>query len=238
MHIHAPLDHIAFDNAWRTRSPIDKLVFGGGLLLLASLLPAKPWSVAIFAAAATAALAGARIQVRSWLRFLAPQIGFLSAALLPLLWAGSWERAATAWMRGAAAAACMTLLAMTTPVPDLLLAARRARVPAVLIELAFLVYRLIASIWELLERLRLGLDIRLRGGRPSLRLAALSAGNLLARTIRTARRVERGASLRGLDGFPMMAPRAETSRAFLVSAVALHASLLAAAIYFRSRFPW
>jgi cobalt/nickel transport system permease protein len=132
----------------------------------------------------------------------------------------------------------MTLLAMTTPVPDLLLAARRARVPAVLVELAFLVYRLIASIWELLERLRLGLDLRLRGGKPSLRAATLSAGNLLTRGIQTARRVERGASLRGLDGFPMLTPRAETSWTFLFAAVALHGSLLAAAILLRSRFPW
>ncbi|MBS1823759.1 MAG: hypothetical protein JST93_00430 [Acidobacteria bacterium] len=238
MHIHAPLDHIAFENAWRTRSPFDKLIFGGGLLLLASLLPAMPWSIAVFTASATAALAAARLPLRAWLRFLAPQVGFLSAAILPLLWAGSWEHAATVWMRGAAAASCMTLLAMTTPVPDLLLAARRAHVPAVLIELSFLVYRLIASIWELLERLRLGLELRLRGGPPSLQVAALSAGNLLARGIHTARRVERGAALRGLDGFPMLAPRAETSRAFLVSALALHASLLAAAICFRSRFPW
>lgn len=238
MHVHAPLDHIAFSNAWRTRSPIDKLIFGGGLLLLASVLPALPWSVAIFAAAATAALAGARIPVRAWVRFLAPQIGFLSAAVLPLLWGESWERAATVWIRGAAAAACMTLLAMTTPVPDLLLASRRAGAPEVLVELAFLVYRLIASIWELFERLRLGLDLRLRGGKPSLRAAALSAGNLLTRSLQTARRVERGASLRGLDGFPMMAPRAETSRRFRMGAVSLQCSLLAGAIWLRSSFPW
>ncbi|MBM3736140.1 MAG: hypothetical protein FJW39_10170 [Acidobacteria bacterium] len=238
MHVHAPLDHIAFSNAWRTRSPIDKMIFGGGLLLLASVLPALPWSAAIFAAAATAALAGARIPVRAWGWFLAPQIGFLSAAVLPLILGAGWERAAAVWMRGAAAAACMTLLAMTTPAPDLLLAARRARVPAVLVELAFLVYRLIASIWVLFERLRLGLDLRLRGGKPSLRAATLSASNLLTRSIQTARRVERGASLRGLDGFPMLTPRAETSRMFLVSAVALQGSLLAAAILFRSRFPW
>jgi len=238
MHVHAPLDHIAFSNAWRTRSPIDKMTFGGGLLLLASVLPAMPWSAAIFAAAATATLAGARIPVRAWGRFLAPQIGFLSAAALPLILGAGWERAAAVWMRGVAAAACMTLLAMTTPVPDLLLAARRARVPAVLVELAFLVYRLIVSIWELFERLRLGLDLRLRGGKPSLHAASLSAGNLLTRSIQKARRVERGASLRGLEGFPMLTPRARTSRAFLVSAVALQASLLAAAILFRSRFPW
>ncbi|MBM3785394.1 MAG: hypothetical protein FJW30_13590 [Acidobacteria bacterium] len=238
MHVHAPLDHIAFSNAWRTQSPLDKLIFGGGLLLLASVLPALPWSAVIFAVAAAASLGGARIPVRAWVRFLAPQIGFLSAAVLPVILGAGWKSAAVVWMRGVAAAACMTFLALTTPAPDLLLAAQRARVPAVMVELAFLVYRLIASIWELFERLRFGLDLRLRGGKPSLRAATLSAGNLLTRSIQTARRVERGASLRGLDGFPMFTPRAETSRMFLVSAMVLHGSLLAAALFFRSRFPW
>lgn len=179
MHVHAPLDHIAFSNDWRARSPSEKLVFGGGLLLHASWLPAMPWSVVILLIAATAALAGARIPVRAWLRFLAPQIAFLSAAVLPLVLGEGWPRAAAVWMRGAAGASCMTLLALTTPVPDPLLAARRARVPAVLIEMAFLVYRLISAIWELFDRLRLGLDLRLRGGRPTLHAVTLSAGNLL-----------------------------------------------------------
>lgn len=119
MHVHAPLDHIAFSNAWRRRSPLEKLVFGGGLLLHASVLPALPWSAAIFAVAATAALAGAGIPVRAWLRFLAPQVGFLSAAVLPLVIGAGRERAVEVWFRGLAAAACMTLLALTTPVPDL-----------------------------------------------------------------------------------------------------------------------
>lgn len=238
MHVHAPLDHIAFSSAWRSRSPVDKLVLGGGLLLLASLLPALPWSLAIFAIAATAALAGARIPVRAWLRFLGPQLAFLSAAVLPIVFGEGWPCAASVWLRGLAGASCMTLLAMTTPVPDLLLAARRAHVPGVLVEMAFLVYRLIASIWELFARLRLGLDLRLRGGKPSWHAATLSAGNLLTRALQTARRLERGASLRGLEGFPLLAPRCETSRLFLVASVALQLVLLAAAILLRSRYPW
>lgn len=197
-----------------------------------------PWSVVIFLIAATAALAGARIPVRAWLRFLAPQIAFLSAAVLPLVLGEGWPRAAAVWMRGVAGASCMTLLALTTPVPDLLLAARRATVPAVLIEMAFLVYRLISSIWELFERLRLGLDLRLRGGRPTLHAVTLSAGNLLARSLHTARRIERGASLRGLDGFPLLTPRCQTSPVFLAGAVALHLLLLAGAVLFRRRYSW
>lgn len=238
MHVHPPLDHIAFSNAWRTRSPLEKLVLGGGLLLHASLLPAMPWSIVIFLAAAMAALAGARIPVRAWLRFLAPQIAFLSAAVLPLLLGEGWQRAAFVWMRGAAAASCMTLLALTTPVADLFLAAHRAKVPSVLIELAFLTYRLVTSIWELLARLRLGLDLRLRGTKPALRAATLSAGNLLVRGLQKSRRLERGASLRALDGFPLLAPRNETSWTFLVLAVGLQFGLLTAALFFRSRFPW
>ena len=130
------------------------------------------------------------------------------------------------------------MLALPTPVPDFLLAARRARVPAVLVEMAYLVYRLIASIWELFERLRLGLHLRLRGRKPSLRVVTLSAGNLLARSLQTARRLERGASLRGLDGFPMLAPRGETSLPFLLSAVALQLLLPGAAILLRGWRAW
>jgi len=246
MHIHAPLDHVVFFSAWRGRSATEKLVFGGGLLLHASVLPALPWSIAVFGIAATAALAGARIQLRAWIRFMAPQVAFVSAAVLPLvftIWPLGWSETGFAeagrlWIRGVAAASCMTLLGLTTPVPDLLLAARRAHVPAVLIEMAFLVYRLIASIYELFSRLRLGLDLRLKGNRLRLSAASLSAGNLLNRSIAASRRLERGAAIRGIDGYKLLPPRTETSRRFVAFALLLQALLLACAVALRSRFPW
>jgi len=246
VHIHAPLDHLVFANAWRERDPLEKLMLGGGLLLQACLLPVLPWALVVFGIAGGLTVGGARIPLRAWLRFLGPQAAFVSAAVLPLLvtlWPLGWntagmERAGLVWVRGMACAAAMTLLSLTTPIPDLLLASRRAGAPAVLVEMAFLVYRLIASLHELVERLRLGLTLRL-GGRPlRLEAASLSAGNLLVRGLQTARRVERGAALRGVEGFLLLRPRSLPSPRFVALTVALHVALAGAAVLLRSRFPW
>jgi cobalt/nickel transport system permease protein len=246
MHVHEPLDRIMFSNAWRFRSPLEKLVLGGGLLLHASVLPALPWSVVIFLIAAAAALVGAQIPVRAWLRFLTPQIAFITVAVLPLLFTlhplglreAEASRAVTVWLRGTSAAACLTLLSLTTPAPDLVFAARRLRVPASLVELAFLTYRLIASLHQLLGRTRLGLDVRLRGNRVRLSTVSLSAGNLLVRSLQTAQRLERGVSLRGVDGLQLLPARTQTSPSFLTGAIALQAALLGAAWTLRGVFPW
>lgn len=238
MHVHAPLDHLVFSNAWRHRCATEKLLLGGGLLLEASILPVQPWSPAIFMIAASAALYGARIPFRSWLRFLAPQAAFLAAACLPFLFtlspfgwqAGGVEKATQVLLRGLAAASCLTLLSLTTPIPDLLQAGRGLRVPAPLIELAFLVYRLLCSCYELLGRLRLGLDLRLNGRPLRLDAVSLSAGNLLVRSLETAKRLERGASIRGLEGYRLLTPRRKRSPRFMALTIAMHAGLLGGAI--------
>lgn len=246
MHVHAPLGHLAYSNRWRERSPGEKLALGGGLLLLASLLPAWPWSGVILATSAVAALAGARVPVRAWCRFLAPQAVFLTAAVAPLVFTVSplgWHgegagRAAGLWLRGLACASCLSLLSLTTPAPDLLAALGRAKAPGALVELAFLVYRLALSSLTLLGRLRLGLDLRLSGERLTVKAASHSAGNLLVRGIDGARRLERGAAIRGVEGFHLLPPRTRRSAAFLAMAVGLELSLLLGAVLLRSRFPW
>ncbi|MBL8211839.1 MAG: hypothetical protein JNK87_14070 [Bryobacterales bacterium] len=238
MHIHEPLDRLVFSNAWRMKTPLDKLLLGGGLLLHASLLPPLPWAAVIFAIAAAAALGGARIPWRAWLRFLMPQMAFVAAAVLPVWWAnGPWVAVGLA-LRAAAGAASLTLLSLTTPVPDLLQAARRAHVPAALVEVAFLAYRLIASVYELLGRLRLGLHLRLRGNKLRLTAVSISAGNLLVRSLRTAQRLEQGAALRGLGGYPLLAPRTHRSLPFRAGVVATQGALLASAWLLRGMFPW
>lgn len=246
MHVHAPIGHLAYSNRWRERSPEEKLTLGGGLLLLASLLPALPWSLIIFLISATAALAGARIPGRAWLRFLAPQAIFFTAAVAPLVFTVSpfgWyadgvPRAAGLWLRGLACASCLSLLSLTTPVPDLLAVLGRAKAPAALVELAFLVYRLAVSSFALLDRLRLGLDLRLAGERLTVAAASHSAGNLLVRGIDSARRLERGAALRGVEGFLLLPPETRRSTPFLAAAIGLEVALLLGAVLMRSRFPW
>jgi len=43
--MHQLLDCCAYDNRWSRRHPLEKLVFGGGMLLLAVLLPLpEVWS--------------------------------------------------------------------------------------------------------------------------------------------------------------------------------------------------
>lgn len=246
MHSRKPLDHLVFSNGWRSRSPLEKLVFAGGLLLSTTSIPAWPWALAIFAISSAAAWWSAAIPLRAWARFLAPQLAFVSFAAFPLLFtltpmqwteAGA-ERAAAVWLRGLAAASSLTLLSLTTPVPDLLLVARQAKAPPLLVESAFLIYRLLTSLYDLLERLTTGLHLRLCGTKLRLPAASLSAGNLLVRGFTLARRIERGAAVRGLEGYHLLPPQTRTSARFLAGALAIELVLWISAVLLRSRFPW
>jgi len=203
MHSHAPLEHLVFHNRWRKHSASTKTAAGGTLLLLACVLPVGLWLGAILLVAAALVLIGARIPVRAWLLFLAPQTGFLLAAVLPIAITDQMG-AAEILLRGLAAASSAAVISLTTPVPEVLAVLRKWHVPATLIELAFLVYRMASSTLAMLEGTLLGHRVRSTGQRMPLDLMASSAGLLLARTLRLGQRLEHGADVRGIEGLPLL----------------------------------
>ena len=57
IHLHPHLSDIAFTNAWRHRNPWEKVLFGGGLLLVTFFVPPFPWCIAIALVVTIAAVA-------------------------------------------------------------------------------------------------------------------------------------------------------------------------------------
>ena len=84
-HFHPHLSDIAFTNHWRHRNPWEKVLFGGGFLLLALLLPPFPGAIVIALIVSLAAVAGARIPLGSWLAVLSIPVSFAMLTALGIL---------------------------------------------------------------------------------------------------------------------------------------------------------
>lgn len=239
------IDAIAHGNTWSGRHTGEKVLLGGGLLLLSLILPPWPGAVLIVCAVVLAAVLGAGIPLHDLLRVLALPLAFLlsGAAMLALsldiggatpgvhLSREGLERAAAVSLRALAATSATMLIVLTTPLPALIHLSRRLRLPEPLIDLAFLTYRFtgltlaMAASGRQAQRSRLG-----DGGlMTSLRSTGLLAAALLPRTLARAQRLQAGLNARGYDGtLHTLAPAQALSLPFVVGAGALCAAIVAA----------
>ncbi len=124
----------------------------------------------------------------------------------------------------------MLLLATTTPMSDLLPALRGLRVPAAVVEVAAVTYRLLFVLLASLRTVReaqtarLGYSTPARGWRSSGALAAA----VLTRSWDRARRMQEGLAGRGMEtGLRMLPEVLPSSRAFLAASVAGLAAIVA-----------
>lgn len=241
------IDVIAHCNAWSGRHPGEKVLLGGGLLLLSLILPPWPGAVLIIAAVSAAALLGARIPLFAFLRVLALPLAFLlsGGAVLALslsldpggggpavrITSESLQNAAAVSLRALAATSATMLIVLTTPLPALIHLARRLRLPEPLIELAFLIYRFtgltiaLAAAGRRAQRNRLG-D---RDFKTSLRSTGVLAAGLLPRTLARAERLQAGLAARGYDGsLRTLAPDWRMSCLFVTATLVLAAGIVLA----------
>ncbi|MBK7540744.1 MAG: cobalt ECF transporter T component CbiQ [Candidatus Competibacteraceae bacterium] len=209
------IDHHAWTNRWRDRHPAEKLIPALGLLGVVLVLPPLAAAPLALAVAVVATVFGAGVPLRALLGIMAAPALFLLAGA-PFL-AVSLEfaegialrcspegarLALAATLRALAAVSCLAFLTLTTPVVDWTPLLRRIKVPAGVIELILLVYRLIfvfaerASTGQRAQAARLGYA---RFDR-SLRSLGLLAGNLFQRGLEQARRMEIGLTARGYTG--------------------------------------
>ena len=244
MHLHA-LDEAAWDSPWRRVRVSHKVALSVALVLTALVGPAWPVSPLVAAASIALALGSARIPVRALGYAMAAPLTFLviggvSVALvlggvpsagawtLGPLWAdaASVTRGLSAFAHGVSGTLAVMLLATTTPMVDLLGWLRRLGVPAPLVEIASLTYRLLfvllttAIALHAAQRARLGDShrglTRLRWG---LRNAASTMGTLILRTGDRTLRLQAGLEGRGyVDDLRTLAPTHTNSRSFLVMA--------------------
>ncbi len=209
------IDHHAWTNRWRNRHPLEKLLPALSLLALTLALP--PLSIGPLALAATtlATVRGAGVPLKTVLSVLAAPATFLLAGIPFLAISLSFTDgfslhfspdglllALETSLRALAATSCLTFLILTTPLTDLVPLLRRVGIPAGIVELILLIYRLIfvfterALTGQQAQAARLGYSNVRRG----VRSAGWLAGALFQRALERARRLELGLAARGYTG--------------------------------------
>ena len=214
---------------------------------MVTLLVPAPWSVLIALIVSAAAIAGAQIPLRSWLAVLSVPLSFavLTAAGILLQLDSQfrvsidWSSAPTALgllVRSFAAISCLAFIGWTTPLMELIPVGARAGVPAVLVDLALMIYRFLFVMTTTLTEMRRAQSWRLGRAdyKSQMRAASMLAGSLFIRCIHRVRRLEDGIEARGYDGHLwVLAPEHDASGWVIGGTLALQASVLVIALWFR-----
>jgi cobalt/nickel transport system permease protein len=237
------VDDAAWRSAWRRRSPEDKSLLCLGLVVCALVLPAWPGSVLVGLTAVVLALGPARVPARTFWRAVRWQLAFITVGALTAVvqvdggglgWApDAAARAGSLVGHAVAGSAAVLLLATTTPMSDLLPALRRLRVPAAVVEVASVVYRLLFVLLESLDTIREAQTARM--GYSSLRRSYRSSGALtaavLTRSWDRARRLQEGLAGRGMEtGLRVLPEVRPSSRLFLAATAAGIAGIVAVSL--------
>jgi cobalt/nickel transport system permease protein len=234
------VDDAAWASAWRRRSPGDKLLLCGGLVVCALALPAWPVSVLVAAASVVLALGPARVPARTFARAVRWPLAFIAVGALTsvvsvggggLGWApDAAARAGSLAGHALAGSAAVLLLATTTPVSDLLPELRRLRVPAAVVEVASVTYRLLFVLLASVATIREAQTARMGHStwRRSYRSSGALAAAVLTRSWDRARRLQEGLAGRGMEAGLRVLPEAlPSSRVFLAATVSGLAALVA-----------
>jgi cobalt/nickel transport system permease protein len=226
------IDDAAWSSAWRRRSPGDKMLLCLGLVVCALVLPAWPGSLLVGGTAVVLALGPARVPARTFGRAVRWPLAFVvvgAVTAVVQVGAGGIGWAPDAAARGGAlvghavaGSAAVLLLATTTPMSDLLPALRRLRVPAAVVEVASVVYRLLFVLLESLGTIREAQTARMgySSWRRSYRSSGVLAAAVLTRSWDRARRMQDGLAGRGMeDGLRVLPEVLPSSRVFLTATV-------------------
>ncbi|SHF65757.1 cobalt ECF transporter T component CbiQ [Geodermatophilus nigrescens] len=237
------VDDAAWASAWRTRSPLDKLALSAGLVVCALVLPVWPGGVLVALAAVALALGPARVPARTFGRAVRWPLAFVAVGAVTAVvsvdggglgWApDAATRAGELVGHSVAGGAAVLLLATTTPMSDLLPALTRLRVPAAVVEVASVTYRLLFVLLESLRTIREAQTARMghAGWRRSLRSSGALAAAVLTRSWDRARRLQEGLAGRGMETGLRVLPEARpSSPAFLAATGAGLAALVAVGV--------
>ena len=236
------IDDAAWASAWRRRSPGDKVLVSLGLVLSALLLPVWPGSVLVALAAVVLALGPARVPARTFGRAVRAPLAFIGIGALTTVvevgngigWApDAAARAGSLVGHAVAGSAAVLLLATTTPMSDLLPALQRLRVPAAVIEVASVTYRMLFVLLTSLTTIREAQTARMgyAGVRSSYRSSGVLAAAVLTRSWDRARRLTDGLAGRGLEtGLRVLPETLPASRRFEAATVLGLAALAAVSL--------
>ncbi|MFD8294276.1 cobalt ECF transporter T component CbiQ [Streptomyces lavendulae] len=246
-----PIDVAAHGSRWRGRHPLEKALLGLGLTVTAVCLP--PWPGGPLVAAATLAvlLGPAGVAGRQlWRAFRVP-LGFCVTGALPLLVSlggpagfvsltpDGPRHAGELLLRTSAASLGVLLFAFTTPVSDVLPRLVRAGVPAPVVDVALVMYRIGFLLLDSMAQVRRAQAARLgQSGRAAVwrSLAGLAATSFV-RAFDRAGRLQEGLAGRGYDGaLRVLVPRAALSWRFLAATAALLTALVAGTLVLKELY--
>ncbi len=233
------IDHHAWTNRWRDWHPLEKLLPALTLLVLTLALPLLSIGPLVLAATVLATVRGAGVPLQTVMSVLAAPAAFLLAGIPFLAISLSFTAgfslhfspdglllALETSVRALAAASCLTFLILTTPLTDLVPLLRRVGIPAGIVELILLIYRLIFVFTEraLTGRQAQAARLGYSGIQRGVRSAGWLAGALFQRALEQARRLEIGLAARGYCGElrvltperPLSWPRLTIVMAFVV----------------------
>lgn len=195
------------------------------------------------------------VRVREFLRLLRlPLVFLVVSCLVILIEPGAREHAAaslrlgrlvlcvterslasavTLFFQALGAVCCLFFLSTTTPLPQLIELMRRCRLPEILIELMYLIYRYLFVLLQVQQQMTQAADARLgfRGLRRSVGTAGRISGALLASSFRRSSACYDAMLARGYDGklaFLTAAPAFRLRHALCAAGYLLALGLLAA----------
>lgn len=237
-----PIDAAAHSSRWRRRHPVDKAVLGLGLTVLAVSLPPWPGAVLVLVAALAVLLGPAGVPPRKLWRAYRVPLGFCVTGALTLivqlggpdgfvtLADGGPARAGGLLLRTSAASLGVLLFAFTTPLSDLLPRLVKAGVPAPVVDVALVMYRMSFLLLDSMSRIRQAQAARL--GHTTRAATWRSLGGLGAtafvRAFDRASRLQAGLAGRGYDGtLRVLVPDTRISRSFVAASAVLLMGLAA-----------
>jgi cobalt/nickel transport system permease protein len=238
------LDAVACTGPWRHRHPGEKAVLAFGLLGCAVALPPWPGAAVVGVVALVLLLGPAGLGARRLLRAVRGPLAFVVVGAVPLLFSvggptlvrldpGGAGAALALTGRATAALLCLLLFAATTPLADTLPRLTRLGVPAAVVEVAGLVYRLLFLLLDRITAVRAAQAGRLgfRDWRTSFRSVAGQAGAIFVSAFDRARRMEQGLALRGEPGsLRVQLPEQRLSRPFLAGTGGLLVTVIAVSL--------
>jgi cobalt/nickel transport system permease protein len=226
------IDDAAWSSAWRPRSPADKLLLSLGLVVSALVLPVWPGTLLVGLTAVVLALGPARVPARTFGRAVRLPLAFIVIGAVTAVvevghgglgWApDAAARGGALVGHGLAGSAAVLLLATTTPMSDLLPELRRLRVPAAVVEVASVVYRLLFVLLSSLATIREAQTARMGHSsvRRSYRSSGMLAAAVLTRSWDRARRLQDGLAGRGMEtGLRVLPEALPSSRRFVAATV-------------------
>ena len=236
-----PIDAAAHASAWRRRHPADKAVLSFGLLACAVALPPWPGAVLVAATVLVVALGPARVPGRRLWRAARAPFGFAATGALALLvsigsdgvhWAAEGPRHAGELLaRTSASGLAMLLFAFTTPLSDVLPRLNRIGVPAAVVDVAAVMYRMLFLLYDTTTRINAAQAGRLghRTRRARWRSVAGLGSAVFVHAFARAQRLEAGLAGRGYDGrLRVLVDDVPISRMFVACSLSLVAAVVAA----------